>query len=210
MPENNLDINVRPVCVDLDGTLIASDTLLESIILSLKINPLYIFLFPFWILKGRLYFKNKIGRIAIPKAETLPYRQEVLNYIKNEKAGGTKIILVTASIQKIAESVASHLGIFDAVFGSDDKNNLRSQNKRQFLINKFGEKGFVYVGNSRPDLKVWESAFEAVVVEPSKSLINKIKNINNNIITIQNLKYGTQNLKLIIKEIRVYQWIKKF
>ncbi|MGA2297619.1 MAG: UbiA family prenyltransferase [FCB group bacterium] len=208
MSENIIQENIKPVCVDLDGTLIASDTLLESIILSLKINPLYIFLFPFWILKGRLYFKNKIGQIAIPKAESLPYRQEVLKYINEEKSKGAKIILVTASVQKIADAVGLHLGIFDEVYGSTNNLNLRSNNKSQFLVDKFGKKGFIYVGDSKPDLKVWESAFEAVVVEPSKSLLTKVNNINKNISTIQNSEFRIQNFKLIIKEIRVYQWIK--
>ena len=110
------------------------------------------------------------------------------NYIKEEKSKGAIIILVTASIQKIADAVGLYLGMFDEVYGSTDSLNLRSNNKRQFLVDKFGEKGFIYVGDSKPDLKVWKSAFEAVIVKPSNSLKNKVEKINNNITLIQNLE----------------------
>ena len=48
-----------PLCVDLDGTLIRTDLLWESLLALLKQRPLSIFQLPFWLLKGRAYFKHQ-------------------------------------------------------------------------------------------------------------------------------------------------------
>ncbi len=38
------------LCVDLDGTLLRSDLLYESLLTLLASNPLYVFLLPLWLL----------------------------------------------------------------------------------------------------------------------------------------------------------------
>ncbi|PNA50054.1 hypothetical protein C1Y14_34405, partial [Pseudomonas sp. MPR-R5B] len=50
-----------PLCVDLDGTLIKSDVLLESLLLLLKKNPFYLFLLPLWLLRGKAMLKGQIA-----------------------------------------------------------------------------------------------------------------------------------------------------
>jgi hypothetical protein len=47
--------------VDLDGTLVKTDLLLESIIALLKRGPWCLFILPFWLMKGLAYFKRQIG-----------------------------------------------------------------------------------------------------------------------------------------------------
>ena len=42
-----------PLCVDLDGTLIKTDLVWESLLRLLKQNPLFIFAAPVWLLRGR-------------------------------------------------------------------------------------------------------------------------------------------------------------
>ena len=58
-----------PLCVDLDGSLIHSDLLLESFLLLIKRNPLYLFLAPLWLLRGKAHLKAALAnQIADPKA----------------------------------------------------------------------------------------------------------------------------------------------
>ena len=195
----------KPLCVDLDGTLIYTDTLMESMLLAIRKKPCILLFLPFWIMSGRYNFKTKIGKIALPNPETLPYRKEMLDYLKAEKAKGRQIVLATATIKEIAESVAVHLGIFDKVLGSENSNNLRSKNKRDQLIELFGEKGFDYAGDSHADLAVWKAADNAIMVEPSSGMVNKVKETTN-IEKIYNEKKN--KFKLYIKEIRIHQWLK--
>jgi 4-hydroxybenzoate polyprenyltransferase len=195
----------RPLCVDLDGTLIYTDTLMESMILAIRKKPYILFLLPLWIIRGRYYFKMKIGKIALPNPETLPFRKDVLEYLEQEKEKGRKIVLATATIKEIADSVAGYLGIFDMVLGSENSNNLRSKHKRNQLVELFGEKGFDYAGDSRADLAVWKAAENAILVEPSAGILNKVKEATK----IEKI-FNEKNNKfiLLIKEIRIHQWLK--
>ena len=196
---NNREI---PLCVDLDGTLIQTDTLFESMLLSIKISPFILFFIPFWLLKGRAYLKKRIGLISIPNAKLLPYNTDVLDFIKEEKNKGRKIILASATYKPIAEKVANHLNIFDEVIATDGNKNLRSDNKRQLLVDKYGENGFDYIGDSKADLAVWKSANNAIIVNSKKSFQKKVGNSSKIFQTEKN------KLTDIIKEIRVYQWVK--
>lgn len=198
------DINI-PLTTDLDGTLIHTDTLAESFMLMIKKKPLLFFLFPLWLLKGKYYLKAKILEHSNLKAESLPYNQDVIKFLEEEKAKGRKIYLFTASMQKIADKVQEHLGIFDAVYGSSDNVNLRSANKLSKLNQLFGEKNFDYIGDSGADIKVWQGSRKGYAVNPSKKIEKKIQELNN-VEVISRRKKSTA--KLIIKEIRVYQWVK--
>ncbi len=201
---NNQDINI-PLCADLDGTLIYSDTLIESVLTLVKSKPILMIFIPFWILKGKTYFKNKIKTYIIPNAEDLPYRMDVLDYLKKEKSKGRKIVLATATVQEIADSIENHLNIFDEVLGSSDKLNLRSSNKADKLVELYGNKGFDYIGDSSADFNVWKYSRKALVVSNSDGFISKVKNIAD---ISEVFKSNYSFLKLLIKQIRVYQWVK--
>jgi len=194
-----------PLCVDLDGTLIAGDTLLDSTLIAIKRKPFILLFLPFWIMKGKLFFKEKIHQIAEPDYSTLVFRDELLEFIESEKHKGRKIVLATASSQRIADKIADELGIFDLVLGSGNGINLRSSNKKDKLVELFGEKGFDYIGDSSADIEVFRSSRKAYLVEPSNNVLNKTKSIGN----LENC-FGRKPelIKLILKEIRVYQWVK--
>jgi 4-hydroxybenzoate polyprenyltransferase len=197
--------NNIPLCVDLDGTLIATDTLLESMLIALKINPFILFLFPIWILNGRAHFKAQIAKIALPDPASLPYHQDFMNYVLTEHKSGREIVLATATLQPIADRIAEHLDIFSKVLASTPDHNLRDEKKRKALVDLYGEKGFDYAGDSSADLSVWPSANLAIIVHPKNGVLTKAKQINSN-----NLVFNKKRniLKSIIKQIRVYQWIK--
>lgn len=202
---NQTDDRDFPLCVDLDGTLIAGDTLLDSTFIAIKKKPIIVFFLPFWIIKGKLFFKEQIHKIAEPDYSTLVFRDNLIEFIENEKNKGRKIVLATASSQKIANKIADELGIFDLVFGSCDGINLKSLNKREKLIEQFGEKGFDYIGDSLADLEVFKSARKAYLVEPSKKVFSKTQKLGN----LEKVFGKKENIfPLILREIRVYQWIK--
>jgi 4-hydroxybenzoate polyprenyltransferase len=157
-----------PLVVDLDGTLVKTNLLLESLLALLREKPKYIFVLPLWLLKGKAYLKQQVSRRLSLDVSSLPYREELLDYLRSQRCEGRSIVLATAADVKIAWQVADHLKIFDLVFASDGRNNLSGESKRDRLVREFGEKGFDYAGNDHHDLAVWSSARKAIVVNPTR------------------------------------------
>jgi 4-hydroxybenzoate polyprenyltransferase/phosphoserine phosphatase len=152
------------LCVDLDGTLIRGDVFWECVLVLLKTQPLTLLLAPFWLLSGRAALKRQLAaRIHLDPA-SLSYRQQVLDFLLQEKAAGRRIALATAADRELAESVAGYLGLFDEVHASDGRVNLKGANKAAFLAQRFAETGFEYMGDSGADVEVWRSALAAYVV----------------------------------------------
>ncbi len=150
--------------VDLDGTLLKTDLLFESLLVLLKQNPLYLFLLPVWLLKGKVHLKRQLARRVELDVSVLPYRSDFLAYLKMQRDEERPIALATASDLRQAQAVSEHLKLFDWVFASDGVTNLAGESKRNCLVSVFGEKGFDYAGNDRCDLPVWSSARKAIVV----------------------------------------------
>jgi 4-hydroxybenzoate polyprenyltransferase len=148
--------------VDLDGTLLNSDILYESVLALLARNPLYLFMLPLWLLRGKAALKRELAsRVTLP-AETLPYNAQVLETLRNTPLRPR--VLCTASDQLLVTPIAEHLGLFEQVIASDGQRNLSGSNKAVALVEQFGPRGFQYMGNGQIDLAVWEQASGAWVV----------------------------------------------
>jgi phosphoserine phosphatase len=164
--------NQVPLVVDLDGTLIRTDMMWESLKQLLKKNPTAFFVVLFWWTRGRAFLKQQLAARVTINPATLPYHEKFLKFLREQKSGGRKLILATASDLKMALPVANYIGLFDEVLASDGKTNLRSENKLRRLTEKFGARGFDYAGNSSADFAVWRGAREAIVVNASRSVAN--------------------------------------
>ena len=166
--------NPPPLVVDLDGTLIKTDLLWESLARLLRRNPFQLFPVLFWwTTRGRAFLKKQLAaRVAIDPA-TLPFNEPFLAFLREQKRTGRKLVLATASDREMAMPVASHVGLFDEVLASDGRTNLRGANKLKVLTEKFGAHGFDYAGNSSADLAVWRGARRAMVVNASPSLVKQ-------------------------------------
>src|SRR4051794_14716931 len=159
-----------PLCVDLDGTLIYTDLLWESLVQLLKHKPLSFLLVPFWWARGRAYLKAQLAARVSLEPASLPYNEPLLRFLREEQRRGRPIYLVTASDSLLARPVADHLRLFNEVLASDGVTNLRGKNKGARLSQRFGGRGFDYAGNSTVDLPVWEQSRQAIVVNGSRSL----------------------------------------
>src|SRR5690554_6893463 len=90
----------QPLYVDLDGTLIHSDLLLESFLELIKHNLLMLFLVPLWLLRGKANLKQQIASRVDLRVDLLPYNRELLQYLQEQKTLGRRLILISASNQK--------------------------------------------------------------------------------------------------------------
>lgn len=165
--------NSFPLIVDLDGTLVRTDMLQESALRLLRVNPLTVVSLPLWLSQGKAQLKRNLAIRTEFDPQFLPYHQEFLSWLKQQHADGRRLILCTAAENSIAQTIATHLGIFDDVMASDGVDNLSGENKARALEERFGRAGFDYAGNERNDLPVWKSARKAIVVNGSAALIQR-------------------------------------
>lgn len=193
-----------PLCVDLDGTLIHSDLLVESALALLSRNPFSLFSMLGWLLRGKANLKRQIAsRVELDVAH-LPYSRDVLTWVREQQAV-RPVILCTASDASLADAVANHVGGFDAVLASDGQRNLSGSQKAQALVERYGERGFDYIGNARVDLKVWKHARAAVTVESGHSLSQAAARLT----TVEKrFELPTAGIRDWLKALRVHQWIK--
>jgi 4-hydroxybenzoate polyprenyltransferase/phosphoserine phosphatase len=162
-----------PLCVDLDGTLLRSDLLVESTLAMLGHRPWLVFALPLWALRGRAHLKRAIARRGPVAPEGLPYDPRVLQALDKAGREGRHRVLCTASDEGLAAPLAAHLGCFDEILASDGVTNLGGRAKARALVERFGERGFDYAGNAPIDLDVWTHARRAIVVNAGAALAAK-------------------------------------
>ena len=200
-----VDESVPPLVVDLDGTLIRTDLLVESLFAYLGADPARIVSLATALWNGKASFKAEIAqRVAIDPAH-LPYDERVLSLIRDARDNGRRVFLASASNERYVRDVAEHLGLFDGWFASTDGENLGSGFKAKRLVQAFGEKAFDYVGNDRADLPVWSSANRSIAVGPSSSVRTEVEAVDPHALVLESQSAG---LRPWVKLLRVHQWAK--
>lgn len=194
----------RPLCVDLDGTLVTTDTLWEGVMVLFRQRPWTVLVAPFWLLGGRARFKRAIAENARLDPATLPYRSELLEALRASRERGRTLVLATAADRKIAEEVARHLGLFDAVHASDGDQNLKSTTKRDALRAAYGDGGFDYVGDSVADAAILEAAAQGYLVGASRGAEEIVHRLGKVVLVSRK----PSMLRPFVAQLRVHQWAK--
>ena len=194
-----------PLAVDLDGTLILTDTLHESAVRALRSHPLQTLQIPLWLAQGKAYLKQRLANLTEFDASALPYNHDLIAWLKDQRALGRRLILCTASDRLMADAVANHLGIFDEVMASDGVNNLSARHKAAALKERFGHQGFDYAGNSADDLPVWSEARHAIVVNAPASVQRQARQRCE---VEQEFPSLSSNAGALPSVLRMHQWLK--
>jgi len=190
-------------CVDLDGTLLRTDLLHESVLLLLRGNPLYLFLLPVWLFGGKARLKREVARRVRIDAASLPYDPRVVEHLRSTPARPR--VLCTASDELLAQPVAEHLGVFEQILASDGRVNLGGEAKAEALVARFGDGGFDYIGNSAADLHVWRHARRARVANASATLARRAAAVS---VVESHWQAQAAGPAAWLKAIRVHQWLK--
>lgn len=193
-----------PLCVDLDGTLVRTDTLLESLLELLKRNPYRFMLSFFFLIRGRAYFKHRVSGERYDRGN-FPMNPELFSFLTNQHNNGRTLILATAAPRSIADRIAEQCGIFDEVLASDNAHNLSGENKARVLLRRFGEKGFDYAGNESRDIHIWRHARSAILVNASPRLKEKVSRI---VPVSHTFDVRLLSVPLFFTAIRPHQWLK--
>lgn len=194
-----------PLVVDLDGTLIRTDLLHESCLRVLRDRPLDLLRIPFWLAQGKAVLKRRLAERTSLDPALLPYHCELLDWLKQQRSLGRRLVLCTASDRSAAVTIADHLGIFDEVMASDGINNLSGAHKALALEQRFGPAGYDYAGNAQADLVVWEQARRAIVVNADAPLAAQAANCCE---VEQVFPPTSLDFAVWLRVLRVHQWLK--
>ena len=193
-----------PLVVDLDGTLLRTDLLLESALRLIKQKPWLILFMPLWLLQGRAYLKHKIFQRVQIDVSLLPSNEELVAWLRDEKSRGRRLILATASDYQQACSVAEPFGLFDTVLGSDGQRNLKGREKLKTIVDVCGAE-FDYVGNSRADLAIWRGCRQAILVNASPGVERSARRAGN---VFRVFPPALTGFRDALRAMRFYQWVK--
>jgi 4-hydroxybenzoate polyprenyltransferase len=189
----------------MDGTLLETDTMAELIVSFLRAKFWRCWALLFWLLRGRAYFKRRLAEEAVLRVELLPANPAFVRFLEEQHAGGRTLVLVSAADERIVNLVAERFKIFSSVIGSDGKTNLRTEAKLRRLTGLFGPKGFDYAGNSSADIPVWRGAAEAIVVNASRSVERRARQVT---VVARVFPRRTGCLDSLRRLLRVHQWPK--
>lgn len=194
------------LCVDLDGTLIRTDLLLESCVAALRKNPVVLFYLPLWLTRGRAFLKAKLAGCVDLDPALLPYNEPLLQYLKVQKQAGVKLLLTTAANRALAQKVADHLGLFDAVLASDEHTNLKGARKRAAIEKFLHGEPYLYAANSAEDIAVWRGSAGAITVGVPRA-VRAILRRHRIPVAVQ-FDGRSSRARSAVKALRLYQWSK--
>ena len=196
----------RPLCVDLDGTLVKSDTLVDSLLILLRKRPLLLVRAMLRITQGKAAVKKYVSRAVVLDVGGLPYNRKVLRYLEEEHSKGRALYLVTGADAHLAIRVAEHLRIFAGVLASDGETNLTGSRKLAGLRAHFGSAVYDYIGNDTPDIPLLAESGRPMVANPSYRL--RLRMRARGIEPTREFEERMGVFASILKVMRPHQWTK--
>lgn len=193
------------VYVDLDGTLVYTDLLVESALRFVALRPFQAYRLLFWLARGKAHLKAQLAQRVELDPSALPYNVALLDHLTRLAAQGTPLYLATAANERYADAVARHLGIFSGVLASNESTNLSSTQKLAAIQLCAGE-DFVYAGNSVDDLPIWAHSRGALVVEGSASVLRDID--ARRVPLLGTFDRKVSRLSTLLRATRPHQWLK--
>lgn len=195
------------VYVDLDDTLVRTDTLWESFVLLLKQKPWLASLLPFWLFRGKAALKRRFAEHIHLSPSDLAYHDDVLEFLRDRKIAGAEIVLATAADTRVARIVADHIGLFSSVLASDGTTNLVGHKKLEAIRRHAAGRAFEYIGDSAVDIPIWQSADLAHIVQRGATVV---RTLPPGIRIGRIFDHESPNLQTILRLLRIKQWIKNF
>lgn len=194
---------VKPLVLDVDGTFLKTDLLMESFWSALGRDP--------WMTLGcvarnighRPRLKAELARLADVRIDLLPVNGDVADLALQSRVAGREVILASGSDEVLVGRLAAEYGLSERVYASDGRVNLTGSAKAGALVEDFGPQGFDYAGNSSVDMAVWQVADEALVVGHVASA-RALSARGQNVLELE----GGMRWQSLLRALRPHQWVK--
>jgi 4-hydroxybenzoate polyprenyltransferase/phosphoserine phosphatase len=194
----------RACVVDLDDTLVRTDLLYEQFVRLIKTRPLLVLRVPLWCAMGIRNLKARIAAATTVDVAHLPYRQTVLDKIRQARAAGETVLLASASHESVVQNVHDHLQLFDGYLGTGAE-NLKGARKLAAIRERLGGQDFAYFGDSQADLAIWRECAGGVACNPSHRLTRRLAKLD---APVEILRDRASLAKVLVRQLRVHQWVK--
>jgi 4-hydroxybenzoate polyprenyltransferase len=112
------DEKISPLVVDLDGTLLRSNLMLERALAFVRAQPSNLFRALLWAAHGNGALREHLEAATRIDVSVLPYQPAALEAIAAARAEGRPVVLAAAD-GVAANDVAQHLKLFDRVVAAD-------------------------------------------------------------------------------------------
>ncbi len=200
-----------PLYVDLDGTVVRGDTLLESALQILRRKPLLLLCMLGWLLRGKTYFKTQLANRMIPEPAALAYHEDFVAFLREQKSAGRLMYLYSAADERIVATVSQYLGLFDGYLGTRSTgNNLRGAAKLSAIQQHAKDAGhtqWAYAGDSKVDIPIWQASHEIVAVAANASVMRAVSNLGKPLRSFPGYAFS---FRTWIRSLRLVQWAKNF
>ncbi len=193
-----------PLVIDLDGTLLKTNSLDETLLDALRRSPFELWKLPFKLIAGRAAFKAFLARNSSLDVETWPIRGDFLDYLRRQAESGRAVVLATAADRSIAEAIAARFPFIGEVIASDGSRNLKGKAKARALSERFPD-GFIYAGDSSADLAVWRESKGSILVDASASVFRKVRRAKEPLAVFSSSRRLGSVLR---RSLRLHQWAK--
>ncbi|WP_018231318.1 UbiA family prenyltransferase [Thioalkalivibrio thiocyanodenitrificans] len=199
------DSSQEPVlAVDLDGTLVKTDTLVEAVLSLVRARPSALAGASAALTRGRAGFKAWIADQVLPDVDSLPLNTTLIQWLRTQRSANRTLLLVTAADRRIADAVAARIGLFDGVLATDNGRNLKGERKAAALVSRFGTGGFDYAGDARTDIPVWRAARRAIVVggpslQKAAARVAEVAHV---------IPHDPPRVPAVLRALRPHQWVK--
>lgn len=220
-PEETRAAQAPVLVVDMDGTLLRTDTLHEALFETVSDTPARLPAMVGWLAGGKAAFKRRLADLHIADPAALPVNEAVVAHVRAARAEGRRVVLVSAADRRQVAAVAEAVGLFDEAHGTDPAEgpNLSGAAKARFLTARYGAGGFDYMGDSRADLPVWAAARRAITVGAGPALraaaeaaepdgAGRTGPARDRVAHIAPPAAATERLKARARALRPHQWLK--
>ena len=194
------------ICADVDGTILATDLLYESLLFVIKRHPVALLLLPFWLLQGRAHLKEMLAqRASALSVDLLPLNEGVVEYLRHASGEGQRVMLASASHRSMVDRVAKRLGFVSDVIATDGVTNCKGAAKAKAINEHVGGVAWEYVGDSSADFAVWREATSVVCVTSRAAFGQRVAKAYPG---AHILSKPPCTLPVLLKALRVHQWLK--
>ena len=194
----------QPVlAVDMDGTLLRTDVLFESVAALLK-RPWTLLATIAQMARGKPALKAALAREVDLEVEQLPANDALVEWLRGQRAAGRRLALFSAANEGIVLRVADRFGIFEFAQGSDRHVNLRGDRKCDAIQARYGA-AFSYIGDSRRDLPIWRRCGTAILVGD----VDRLRRSLPGSVTVEaTFSQSRGGIATWLSALRIHQWVK--
>lgn len=196
--------SAKPLVLDVDGTFLRTDLLLESFWRALGHDPLNCLKTCALHFSNRAALKHHLAEIAPLRVDLLPVNPQIATLAQSSMEHGRKVVLASGSDASLVNSLAKVHGLPETRFASDGKTNLTGSRKAEALITEFGLGGFDYAGNGPVDVPVWQAAQNAIIVGDYPAISQNLSRAGSNVTEIR----GGWRKRDLLRGMRPHQWVK--